>query len=109
MKYVHLLQAAILLTGKIAKSQLKEEERVAEYNARKHTWPPAKDEYMPNTEGWYDTITRRLSQIDQLTDTTAKYNAYINCIHSGFIAPNFTEFGWGITRAPQVRKRCLYR
>ena len=101
MKHLTLILTSLLLTK--AKSQLREENRVSKYNARKHTWPPTKDEFKPNTEGWYNTITRRLSQIERISDANAKYNAYVNCIHSGLIAPNFTEFGWGLTRAPQVR------
>ena len=32
--------------------QLNEQDRVAEYHARNHKWPPLKSNYIPQTEGW---------------------------------------------------------
>ena len=28
-------------------------------------------------------------------------SGWVSSIHTGLIAPNFTEYGWGITRCPQ--------
>jgi len=35
------------------------------------------------------------------SDAHAKYNGFLSTIHSALICPNFTENGWGLTRAPQ--------
>ena len=42
----------------------------------------------------------------------AKYNAYMAAVHSALVAPSFTEYGWGLTRAPRdlvdaLRERLL--
>ncbi len=84
-----------------ASSELYEVERVEEYHKRKHQWPPAPTEYVPNTPGWRSIHQRRFNQTAHLKDTDAAYNAYVCLVHSALISPNFTEFGWGLTKAPK--------
>ncbi|KAK1745532.1 hypothetical protein QTG54_003456 [Skeletonema marinoi] len=78
-----------------------EDERVAEYHKRKHQWPPAPNEYVPNTPGWRSNHQRRFNQTALLEDTEEAYNAYLCLVHSALMSPNFTEFGWGLTKAPK--------
>ena len=93
---------AILLLCCIRKSscQLLEEDRVAEYNKRNHKWPPLPDDYIPQTPGWRSLFERRLAQVATIPSSVSKYNGYMSTVHSALIAPNFTEFGWGLTRGP---------
>jgi hypothetical protein len=94
---LRLLLWTLLLVA--TESQLLEVERLAEYEARNHTWPP--DDYTPNTEGWRKIFERRFRQIDALDSDTNSYNGYMSAVHAGLLCPNFTLNGWGLTRAPQ--------
>ena len=80
--------------------QLSEADRVNEYHKRNHQWPPLATDYIPQTPGWKAIHERRLAQIARITDDEAKYNGYMSAVHSALISPNFTEYGWGLTRAP---------
>lgn len=80
--------------------QLNEDDRVDEYHARNHHWPPLPSDYTPQNAGWRSIFERRFQQTAQLNDIGAKYNAYMSTVHSALLAPNFTEFGWGLARAP---------
>lgn len=95
--YILLLSCAVLLVT--VESTLHEDERLAEYEARNHTWPP--DDYKPNTEGWRKIFERRFRQIDALDRDKNSYNGYMSAVHAGLLCPNFTLNGWGLTRAPQ--------
>ncbi|KAL7538597.1 hypothetical protein ACHAXR_008668 [Thalassiosira sp. AJA248-18] len=99
---MHLLAIAITcLIIHQSSGQLQEEERVAAYHARNHQWPPLPSEYIPkNSPGWRSAFQRRFEQTARIADEGAKYNAYMSTVHSALLAPNFTEYGWGLTRAP---------
>lgn len=92
---------SFLLLASAADGQLVETERVAEYNARKHTWPPQENEYIPDTAGWRAFKALRFRQIERIENLGDKYNGYMSAVYSALVAPNFTENGWGLTRAPQ--------
>eukprot|EP00591_Stephanopyxis_turris_P006112 CAMPEP_0195522508 /NCGR_PEP_ID=MMETSP0794_2-20130614/20743_1 /TAXON_ID=515487 /ORGANISM="Stephanopyxis turris, Strain CCMP 815" /LENGTH=381 /DNA_ID=CAMNT_0040652279 /DNA_START=38 /DNA_END=1183 /DNA_ORIENTATION=- len=83
-----------------ASARLIERERVAEYNKRGHTWPPLLSDYTPNTEGWRSINERRFRQIEQL-DPAIRYQSYMLAVHSALFIQNFTEYGWGVSRAPK--------
>ena len=57
--------------------------------------------YVPDTEGWGKLMDRRLAQVERIEDSNARYNAWVSVITSAVVAPNFTESGWGLTRAPE--------
>ena len=82
-----------------AAGALLESDRLAEYKARNHTWPPLPEEYI--TEGWRKIYERRFRQLDALGRESNSYNGYMGAVHAGVLAKNFTEFGWGLTKAPQ--------
>jgi hypothetical protein len=96
-----LLIVMALATTSSSADQLSEEERIHEYHYRRHTWPPKLTDYVPNTPGWQSLFEKRLTQLSYISDLEAKYNGYMSVVHSALIAPNFTEYGWGLTRAPQ--------
>lgn len=77
-----------------------EEERVQEYHKRNYTWPPLKEEYHPQTDGWRKLVERRLRQVDALDANENAYNGYMGMVHYGLLCPNFTTNGWGLTKAP---------
>jgi len=82
-------------------SCMQEEDRVAEYHARHWQWPPPPSDYIPkDSPGWRSIFERRFEQTARIVDLNPKYNAYMSTVHSALLAPNFTEYGWGLTRAP---------
>mmetsp|Transcript_3562 Transcript_3562/g.6508 ORF Transcript_3562/g.6508 Transcript_3562/m.6508 type:complete len:360 (-) Transcript_3562:264-1343(-) len=75
-----------------------EEERMQEYEKRGYSWPPK--EYVPETEGWRNLMERRFSQMERL-DNDGRYDGFMQVVSSAYVVPNFTENGWGLTRAPE--------
>ena len=96
-----ILLSGLLLTAHVSIGQLDEGDRVNEYHARNHQWPPLPTDYVPpNSPGWRHIFERRFAQVDRITDGESKYNGYMSTVHSALLAPNFTEYGWAITKAP---------
>lgn len=87
------------LSSQIAHGQYIETERVEEYHKRGYSWPP--QEYVPNTPGWSAIMKKRQRQMAGIDDWLGRYNGYLQFTSQSIIAPNFTEHGWGLTRAPQ--------
>jgi len=46
-------------------------------------------------------MSRRISQIQNIDERKGRYNGWLVAINSALITPNFTTYGWGITRAPE--------
>ena len=93
--------ALISLLINLIFGQLSEDERVNEYHARNHQWPPLPSDYIPaNSPGWRSIFDRRFEQIARIPDEGAKYNAYMSAVHSSLLSPNFTQYGWALTRGP---------
>lgn len=69
-------------------------------------WPPKDDEYNPKEPGWRKIFQRRYNQIDMLSLEENSYNGYMSAVYAGMFAPNHTEYGYGLTKAPSniVRK-----
>mmetsp|Transcript_14655 Transcript_14655/g.47154 ORF Transcript_14655/g.47154 Transcript_14655/m.47154 type:complete len:339 (+) Transcript_14655:74-1090(+) len=80
---------------------LTENERVAEYNARNHVWPPRQEDYKPSTPGWRKLMERRFHQVGAISESSSRYNGWVSTVHAALICPNFTEHGWAVTRAPE--------
>jgi hypothetical protein len=76
---------------------LSEDDRMAEYVKRNHTWPA---DYIPKTEGWKKLMDHRFRQVAEIDDSENRYEAYVQTINAAVLAPNFTEFGFGLARAP---------
>jgi hypothetical protein len=77
---------------------LVEEERIQEYNKRNYTWPIV--DFVPNTTGWRQLWTDRLTQISELKDSGSRYEGYYQAIHSSRMVPNYTEHGFGLAKCP---------
>eukprot|EP00984_Skeletonema_dohrnii_P024995 scaffold14144_cov91-Skeletonema_dohrnii-CCMP3373.AAC.9 len=69
-------------------------------------WPPT---VVPNTPGWNRIMNRRFEQISRIRNRDDKWNAWVAIMTSALIATNYTENGWGLTRAPDHITRRLQR
>jgi hypothetical protein len=76
-----------------------EEERVASYHALNHTWPPT--EYVPDTPGWRKLFEHRLRQAAEIEDRSERFEGFAQALSAGVMQPNFTEYGFGLARAPE--------
>jgi hypothetical protein len=74
-------------------------EREAEYHRRRHTWPL--EEFVPDTQGWARLMQQRFAQVRDLTNMQEKWDGWIETMASALTMPNMTQFGWGLTQAPQ--------
>ena len=77
-----------------------EEERREQYVKRGHKFPFPK--YTPETPGWRRLMDQRFDQIRALTSVQMKWDGWIQTANAAVIAPNFTEFGWGLTQGPDL-------
>jgi hypothetical protein len=83
-----------------ASAQLIEVERKKEYLARNYTWPLPFESYVPRTKGWKDLMEHRFRQVAEIDDNDMRYEGYIQTLNAAVVAPNFTQYGWGLARAP---------
>lgn len=81
---------------------LREEDRVNEYKKRQYHWPPLMEEYTPNNSGWRKLYQHRLHQVEMVGNRSDRYQAYVAALYSALIGPSFTDYGWGITKAPKI-------
>ena len=103
-----ILKTIISLLIALPAQGLQEEDRLNEYHTRGYQWPPREDEFQPNIPGFRKIFDRRFSQLRQIEDRGLRYNGYMTTIHAAITCKNFTEHGWGLTRAPQVRVNYHY-
>jgi len=106
-----LLSVALLLVLPLVSiidgKALVEPERQLEYKRRGYQWPLV--DYVPNTTGWRNLMQERFHQVEELEDVGRRYEAFYQVMNSAFIAPNFTEHGFGLARAPMVLVEELQR
>jgi hypothetical protein len=92
-----------LLTLLPCAARLIESERMEEYHRRGHTWPPLPQDYTPNTPGWRSINERRFHQLSLMDKGPGeRYQGYVITVHSALTSQNFTEYGWGVTKAPRA-------
>jgi hypothetical protein len=89
----------VLLRLVLSLAAITEEERIEGYHARNYSWPPSK--YVPDTPGWRALKAHRFTQISFIPDAADRYQAYAMMAKSAFLLANFTEFGFGLARAPE--------
>jgi hypothetical protein len=75
-----------------------ENERLDEYRKRNYTWPL--DTFVPNTIGWKSLMEDRFGQISEMEQSGDRYEGYLQLVHTALLAPNFTEYGFGLGRCP---------
>ncbi len=96
--------ALISILAGITAAALYENERMEEYHRRGHKWPPQPNDYKPNTPGWqsnYDNVFHQL-EFSAEESPNERYEVYMSMVHSALISQNFTEYGWGVTKAPKA-------
>ena len=79
--------------------RLEEEERLVEYHRRGYVWPLTATR--PNTKGWRRNMFYRIAQVQHIEDSDERYTGWMQIMPSAVVHPNFTENGWGLTRAPE--------
>jgi hypothetical protein len=94
--FLPLLLAALTVVPDTTHA-LSEQDRMVEYHKRNHTWP---EEYVPKNEGWKKLMDHRFRQAAEMDDTDKRYEAYLQTINAALVAPNFTQYGFGLARAP---------
>mmetsp|Transcript_4838 Transcript_4838/g.10401 ORF Transcript_4838/g.10401 Transcript_4838/m.10401 type:complete len:403 (-) Transcript_4838:438-1646(-) len=82
-----------------------EDHRMEEYHKRGYKWPLEK--MVPDTPGWKRIMDKRFEQVERVEDSTERYNGWMGFITSAIVAANYTENGWGLTRAPDHITRRL--
>jgi hypothetical protein len=86
------------LLSKYNVQALSESDRLVEYKKRQHVYPLKT--YTPNTPGWKQLMSDRLDQISEIESQHDRYEGYYQVIHSAALAPNFTEYGFGLAKCP---------
>jgi hypothetical protein len=82
-----------------ANAAMVEKDRLEQYYLRNYTWPPSY--YIPDTPGWQNLFEHRFRQISEIEKNTKRYEAYLQNVNAAYVAPNFTEYGFGLARAPE--------
>lgn len=88
-----------VLAGLRNRPRYTEDERQAEYIKRGYKFPF--DHFEPNTEGWNRLMQQRVSQVMANRELQEKWDGFIQTLSSAITVPNYTEFGWGLTHAPE--------
>lgn len=65
---------------------------------RNYTWPI--DHYTPDTPGWRELMEERFAEISEMEHSGDRYEGYLQTVTSALLAPNFTELGFGLAKAP---------
>lgn len=93
-----------LLISPLSTAGLDEDTRMREYHKRGYKWPLEK--MVPETPGWRRIMERRFEQIERIHDDGEQYDAWLAMMTASLLASNYTENGWGLTRAPEhITKR----
>jgi hypothetical protein len=89
------LVAILLPRGGNAES---EEERLQHYHKNNYTWPIT--EFVPNNPGWNKLMQHRLRQVEEIEDYQERFESFVQTLSASFIQKNYTEWGFGLARAP---------
>jgi hypothetical protein len=76
-----------------------------EYHKRNYTYPI--DKFVPDTPGWRKLMSERLEQVSELESSNDRYEGFYQTMHSAALAPNFTEYGFGLAKCPDDLLRAL--
>jgi hypothetical protein len=82
-----------------------EVERLEQFFARNHSWPVR--QFQPNTPGWDKLMRHRLRQVEEIEDRQGRFEGYVQLMGAGLTQPNFTEYGFGLARAPDELMEAL--
>jgi len=79
-----------------------DEERIEGFRQRNYSWPIPNGRIVPNTPGWDRLMRQRIRQVEAMETPhkTEKYDAWVSVMTQALVVPNFTQFGWAVTKAP---------
>ena len=86
---------------------MKEDYRLEQREKHGYKWPLP--HVKPNTAGWRRIMDRRFEQISRIANRKDRWNAWVAMMTSSFITTNYTQNGWGLTRAPDHITQRLQR
>ncbi|KAG7374256.1 hypothetical protein IV203_013351 [Nitzschia inconspicua] len=98
MKFLYLLLSLFCVS--YSRAALVESDRLKEYHARNYTWPLPLESYVPPTEGWKNLMEHRLRQVSEIDTRRERYEGFVQTLNAAIVAPNFTQYGWGLAKAP---------
>ena len=93
---IAVLASVLLLSHDVAGRT--EEERLAAYAAANYTWPIP--QFQPPTPGWDKLMRHRLRQVEEMSGLQDRFEGFAQVLSASFIQPNFTQYGFGLARAP---------
>lgn len=102
--FLSLLAFSSLLVTTTAAGRT-EQERLDAYFARNYTWPIP--QFKPNTPGWDKLMRHRLRQVEELEEYQDRFEGFAQTLNAGFLQQNYTEFGFGLARAPDELMEAL--
>jgi len=91
---------SILLSGYGVVAET-EEERQAQRAKRGHVWPPRDSDFIPNRPGWAKLMQHRLRQVEEIEPKMDRFEGFAQTLSAALIQPNYTEYGFGLARAPE--------
>lgn len=94
-----LLWAILAITAPHQASARTEEERIAEFYRRNHTWPVEK--FSPETPGWRKLFEHRLRQVAEIDDQLDRFEGFAQTLSASVVQQNYTQWGFGLARAPE--------
>lgn len=101
-----VIVVSLSITG-VEAAKMTEEERIALFHERNHTYPPQK--YVPETPGWRRLMDHRLRQVSEIQDRSDRFEGFAQTLSASVVQPNFTEWGFGLTKAPESLMKDLRR
>lgn len=103
--FLVLLFSLSILPGLV--TSISEQVRVEEHDKRyTRDWPP-EEYFAPKTEGWKKLMTERLRQVAEIDNLNRRYEGYMQTITPAVVAPNFTEYGFGLVKGPAELNEAL--
>lgn len=82
-----------------SQAALVEQDRIREYEERNYTWPI--EHTVPDTAGWRRLMQHRFRQVAEIEHRMDRYEGFVQTANMALVAPNFTEYGFGLVRAPE--------
>ena len=101
--FLGLLSLSIIIPAAAISEQKRIEQHDKRYN---RAWPP-NDYFIPKTEGWKNLMTERLRQVAEIDNLNRRYEGYMQTVTPAMLAPNFTEYGFGLVKGPESLNEAL--
>ena len=94
--FIAVLVLLLLLTENVLGRT--EAERLAAYAAGNYSWPVP--QFQPSNPGWEKLMRHRLRQVEEISNRQDRFEGYAQVLSASLIQPNYTQYGFGLARAP---------